>query len=121
MEAQKVDIAGIVRVRVLMLIERDRWVAQCLDFDIAAHGKTMMEARNAFTRTFLGQMLVEYDAGETKLSVKPAPQWYFDRYEHAEQWGSLPFAVPGDASPAEAPPMRFDAEVRFVDPLAVAA
>jgi hypothetical protein len=35
------------------------WVAQCLEFDIAAQGKTIKDAQRAFERTFLGQVMLD--------------------------------------------------------------
>jgi hypothetical protein len=123
MQAENLEIPGIVRVRVLLLIESKRWVAQCLDYDITAHGKTIPEAKNAFMSTFLSQMVLDYHAGASPLAgMKAAPKWYFDMYKRAERLDEpMLMVAPADESLPEAPPMRGYAEVRFVDPLMACA
>ena len=68
-------------VRVLFIKEGGAWVAQCLEHDIAAQGKTFTEAEEAWERTFLGQILLDVKQGKEPLAgIKPAPKSYWRKF-----------------------------------------
>lgn len=73
-------------VSVLLLREGENWVAQCLQYDIAAQGKSIPEVKNAFARTFCGQIMVDLHHGVDPLaSFREAPAEYWERFKHAER------------------------------------
>jgi len=68
-------------VRVLFIKRGEAWVAQCLEHDIAAQGKTFDEAEKAWERTFLGQILLDAKQGKEPLKdIKPAPRFYWRKF-----------------------------------------
>lgn len=90
-------------VRVLVLREGDAYVAQCLEYDIAAQGKTIAEVKRAFERTFLGQMILDARKGKRPLEdIGPAPRYYWEKFEEAfrveDREPSL--SIPKDVPPA---------------------
>ena len=54
-------------VSVLILREGDSWVAQGLEYDIAAQGKSIVAAKTAFERTFVGQIVVDISHNKQPL------------------------------------------------------
>ena len=73
-------------VSVLLMKEDDFWVAQGLEFDVAAQGKTIQDAKNSFERTFIGQILVDVLNGEEPLSQVPrAPERYWAEFNGGER------------------------------------
>ena len=52
---------------ILFLQDHGYWVAQCLEYDITAQGKTIDAAKLAFERTFVGQVLVDTQKGKEPL------------------------------------------------------
>jgi hypothetical protein len=89
-------------VSVLLLREEDGWVAQCLEYDVAAQGKTITQVKTAFERTFVGQILVDVKAGRQPLEgVGQAPGFYWEKFEHAERLADRkPFYLPEGIPPA---------------------
>ncbi len=66
--------------------EDEGWVAQCLEYDIAAQGKSIAEAKKAFVRTVVGQVVVDVSHGEEPFQgIKRAPKDYWDKFESAER------------------------------------
>lgn len=75
-----------VLIRVLLLHEGPFWVAQALEADIAAQGRTQEEARLAFLRTVEAQIAADVERGRQPLSGIPqAPDWYFEAYSQAHE------------------------------------
>lgn len=71
---------------VLFIRDGDCWVAQCLEYDIAAQGKTLEEVNEALERTFVGQILLDVRRGKEPLQGIPkAPKLYWERFEHGER------------------------------------
>ena len=79
-------MTGQWNLRVVLIREENLWVAQCLEFDIAAQGATIIEAQSSFVRTFVGQALLDVAAGKRPFAdFKPAPDWYVEQFEAALQ------------------------------------
>ena len=96
-------------IRVLLTLEHATWVAQCLEFDIAAHGTTIAEAKRAVVRAFAAQVALALHYGEKPLAtLKPAPQEYWQLFEHAERLvvDPVPTRVPAPSGP---PPFMIEA------------
>lgn len=69
-------------VKVLFMREGEAWIAQCLEHDIAAQGKTLHEAEEIFGRTFVGQLMLDFRRGKEPLQgVRPAPRTYWQKFD----------------------------------------
>jgi len=90
-----------LKLCVLFLREEDSWVAQCLQYDIAAQGKTIADAMAAFARTVSGQICVDLHHGVEPLSeFTPAPHEYWHRFEKSNRLAeSQPIYVPETSVP----------------------
>ena len=72
-------------IRVLFFKEGETWVAQCLEFDIAAQGASIKHAREAFIEVFTGQISLDLSKNREPLSEKKqAPHWYWQWLRDAE-------------------------------------
>jgi hypothetical protein len=64
-------------MRLLIFKEDEWWVAQCLEYDIAAQAKTLNDVQYEIQRVLVGRMFV---ASQFKIEpfedVPPAPAWY---------------------------------------------
>jgi hypothetical protein len=98
--AEAMSQSNTLLVRVLFLHEGDSYVAQCLEYDIAAQGKTLPEVKLAFERTLVGQMMLDMKQGRKPLEgIGEAPRVYFEKFERAvkiedEETFRLPQNVP---------------------------
>src|SRR5436189_4902715 len=92
------------RIRVLLFEEEvgncKLWVAQGLEYDIVAQGKTIEAARTAFERTFMTQVCIDIEHERKPFqSVGRAPQPYFAKFKAAielkkERSLKLPKVIP---------------------------
>lgn len=74
------------KLSVLLLLEGDTWVAQCLEYDIAAQGKTIPAAKEAFARTFAGQVFVDlHHSVEPLCGFSQAPAVYWEQFKKGER------------------------------------
>lgn len=88
-------------MRVLLLKEDAVWVAQCLEYDIAAQGTTVTEAKDAFTRHIAAQIKVALKHGDEPLAdFSRAPKYYWDLFSESER-----LADPIRVSDPEIPPV----------------
>jgi hypothetical protein len=99
------------RLRILLFTEQDIWVAQCLDFDIAAQGKDISNALDSLERVFVGQMILDQKRGRKPLErISPAPEKYWNRFEKGTPIEKeKKFRLPGQLEPAIANNMRIAA------------
>lgn len=90
------------KLSVLLLMEEGMWVAQCLNYDIAAQGKTLEAAKEAFARTFAGQVCVDLHHNVEPLSAfPPAPAEYWNQFKGAERLRDpQPILVPTEGLPS---------------------
>ena len=66
--------------------DQSGWVAQCLEYDIAAQGKTIKEAKIAFERTFVGQVVTDIFHQKKPLEGIPkAPSEYWVEFRRGDQ------------------------------------
>lgn len=64
-------------LRVLILKEDDWWVAQCLEYDIAAQARTLKDVQYEFQRVFLGRVVAAKESGIKPFEgILPAPEVY---------------------------------------------
>jgi len=80
------------KLSILLLREADGWVAQCLDYDITAQGQTIAAAKEAFARTFAGQVVVDVQRGVEPLTgFNSAPLEYWSKLRKGPQFVSVNF------------------------------
>lgn len=80
-DRQKLDIS------VLLLREDAMWAAQCLEYDLAAQGRTLAEVKEAFRRTFTAQIMVDLHYKlEPLVAFQAAPSWYWNMFQNADQF-----------------------------------
>src|SRR5689334_6392027 len=94
-------------IHVVLLREGDLYVAQCLEYDIAAQGETLDQVRLNFERALVGQICVDVHHDIKPLSKTPkAPAKYWKLWENAERLGDeRPIYVPPpSADEADIPP-----------------
>jgi len=70
------------KYNVLMIKEGDRWVAQCLEHDIAAQGKNMRDAAYELQKTFLSELAVCEELGYNfPGTISKAPDYYWKMFD----------------------------------------
>ncbi len=75
-----------IRISVLFLQEDNQWVAQGLEYDIAAQGKSISKAKKSFEKTIIGQIILDLkDSLEPLNGIEKAPQMYWDIFKKAER------------------------------------
>jgi len=72
-------------LRVLLIQQSDGlWAAQCVDHDVVAQGKSISEAKKAFERTIIGQILFDLKHNREPLSAfPPASKELREKYEQS--------------------------------------
>jgi hypothetical protein len=90
------EMTHTIQISGLLLKEASAWVAQGLEYDIAAQGKTIRDAMRAFRRTVVGQMVLDIRNGREPLAAIPkAPDFYWQKYlEEAEPLARQPLNLP---------------------------
>ncbi|SRR6266542_2214679 len=93
-------------LRVLLLQQDDGlWAAQCIDHDIVAQGKSIREAKRAFERTIVGQILFDLENGRPPLAAfPPAPSKLREIFDKA---GELTLANTGPIKLPQGTPEAF--------------
>jgi len=78
--------------------EGSLWVAQCLEYDIAAQGKTMKTAVQAILQALREQADRDTEAGRKPFAdFEKAPKDFWNQFESAE-------AIPSEVQPQALPP-----------------
>jgi hypothetical protein len=87
---------------ILLFQEDTTWIAQCLQYDIAAQGKTLDDALNSFEKTFVGQLILDIEQDKNPLENTPqTPKEYWTKFEQAKKLEERkPFYLPEELSPA---------------------
>jgi hypothetical protein len=71
---------------VLLLKEGESWVAQVLEHDIAAQGKTVSDATCSLRKIIAGQGFLDIQNGlEPLAGISAAPDYYRAMFENAEE------------------------------------
>jgi hypothetical protein len=90
------------RLRVLLLKEGDQWVAQALEYDIAAQAGTIRDVMYEFERTLVCELVACSELGHKPFEDIPqAPRYYHELFEEAAEPVSI----------SERPSFRLPAEV----------
>jgi hypothetical protein len=79
----------------------ERWVAQCLEYDIASQGKTLEEMKERFIQTVQGNIVLALERGVVPFSnLAPAPARYWEEYNEASEFEQrVPVSLPSDRFP----------------------
>ena len=73
------------RVGVLLYSEGEFWIAQGVQFDITARGRTPIEASERFNDKFGAELVMSIELQEEPLAgVGPAPHEFWEMYESAK-------------------------------------
>jgi hypothetical protein len=73
-------------VSVVLCREGEGWAAQCLQYDIAAQGKTIQEAKDSLEKAFVSQVMIDLLHETDALSAIPqAPREYWVMFERGER------------------------------------
>lgn len=86
---------------ILLINEGDKWIAQCLEWDIAAQGDSHKKALQTFEAVFWAHVLRDVEKGRPILeTVDSAPEEFWDQFS--------------DGTPLKNPyPLRPPASVRI--------
>lgn len=84
------------KIRVILFRESDWWVAQCLEFDLAAQGKTWVEAIGELERVINGRIVVCQREGIDPFDLPKAPQIYEELFKKAApvEFNEVPTELP---------------------------
>jgi hypothetical protein len=84
--AEKGDfMADEYKIRTILFREGGWWVAQCLDFDIAAQAKTEKDLLHELERLLVGRVMASEKLGvEPFQGLPPAPRRYWEMFFEAE-------------------------------------
>jgi hypothetical protein len=91
-----------IQITGVLLKEASAWVAQGLEYDIAAQGKTIRDAMRAFRQTLIGQIVIDVRHGRQPFANIPkAPDFYWEKYDEGESLADnrQPLHLPKDLSP----------------------
>ena len=70
-----------LQVTVLLLQEQGKWVAQCLEHDVAAQADTLSGVKQAFVKALASQACVNIHHGKKAMEDVPqAPDFYFELF-----------------------------------------
>jgi hypothetical protein len=73
------------RVSVVLYPEEGFWIAQGVQFDVTARGRTPLEASERFNDKFGAELVMSIELGEEPLAgVGSAPKEFWDMYESAK-------------------------------------
>jgi hypothetical protein len=93
-----------ITLRVVFLFEREAnaWIAQCLEYDIAAQGKSLHDVEQAFERTVVGQIMLDIRKGRDPFEgIRPAPRFYWHKFNEGYRLGVEPtIDLPRSTPPA---------------------
>jgi hypothetical protein len=78
------------RVSVILYPEDEFWIAQGVQFDITARGRTPIEASERFHDKFGAEFIMSLEVGEEPLaSIGPAPKEFWEMYENAKMRAAI--------------------------------
>jgi hypothetical protein len=74
----------ILSVNLIVFPGTEGMIAQCVNFDFAAQGRTAQEAIERFQKAFVGQLIVDLQDNRVPFSsFKPTPPRYTIMYQKA--------------------------------------
>lgn len=73
-------------VKVLIFRDCEWWVAQCLEYDVAAQARTLNDVQYEFQRVFIGRIAAAQELGIDPFEdILPAPEEYRKVVEDADK------------------------------------
>lgn len=70
-------------LNVLFIQEEGCWVAQCLEYDVAAQGVSFEDAQLNFEQTFIFQLMAYWDIHEDPFEVlERAPEEFWEMHKN---------------------------------------
>ena len=100
-----VPTGEIFAFRVLLMKEGRHWVAQCLEKDLAAQGRTIGEAQTAFVRTLIGQIVVDLQHKHRPFAnLNRAPEVYEEMWSKGARLSDAPRITIPDEIRSQLPP-----------------
>lgn len=100
----------ISHIRAVLFEEDEWWSAQCLDYDIAAQAKTLLDLHDELIRILAVHVAASTQLGrEPFAGINPAPRRFWDLYESGWRLESKPVRLSlaqGQSFPAIVPEMR---------------
>jgi hypothetical protein len=72
-----------VNLRVLIFRSDDRYVAQCLEYDIAAQGETLDEVRYQFEYAVVGRIAAAQELGSDPFDLPAAPPHFHELWDRS--------------------------------------
>lgn len=73
------------KIRAVLFQEEGWWVAQCLDYGIAAQARTQTDLLYELQRLLVGRLVISAEKGIQPFESLPkAPSRYWKMYEHAK-------------------------------------
>jgi len=103
-----------ISLRVVVLREAGWWVAQCLEYDLAAQGKTLRDTLYEFQRMVFGHIAACHENNlQPFVWLPPAPQKYSDLFNAALELKDRGerFQLPSDVPPAWMLPIEREVRV----------
>jgi hypothetical protein len=74
-----------IELNVVVFEDGDLWVAQAIEFDIAARADKRSKLPRAFERALVANLTTNHALGRDALEgIPPAPQRYRELFEHAQ-------------------------------------
>lgn len=69
-------------IRVVVIRDGDKYVAQCLEYDISAQGSTIDEMQRRFSLTLQAELDYSLrEHGKPFANLDRAPQYFFERWD----------------------------------------
>jgi hypothetical protein len=104
----------MMRLDVLVTKQADWWVAQCLQYDLAAQAKTLADLRYAFEHALVAHVIVSIEKKvEPFDSLPSAPRKYWDAWERALPVETERIAPPAFRIPKGIPKVLIPRERQF--------
>lgn len=91
-----------ITLSVVLFQENNSWVAQALEYDVTAQGRTLPDAEEALKRTLVGQLFVDLNHGLQPFEgIEQAPEQYWKKFEEAKKLedSRVPLRNPVPSSP----------------------
>jgi hypothetical protein len=90
---------------IVILLEEGTWVAQCLEFDVAAQGTSLDAVLASWQRAFVNQAAANIELGKDPMQDVPrAPSHYFEKFREARPLGGAVDLLGPTVAPDVPPP-----------------
>ncbi len=89
------------KLDILFMSDGVAWTAQCLQYDVAAQGKTIKEAQNDLEYALMAEVGYLAETDRTLDDLQSAPKCFWEMYENAQELQPIarqPLRVPSRIS-----------------------